>query len=90
MDSAGTIAVEVLNECTAGCTNPPNMSDVAGFYEIVLEQDSLAVYLNGSLLRTLPDNGIDSDSFILDFRSDNMYGSGDHSHIFIDYVSGLE
>ena len=64
------------------------MSDVAGFYEIRHEQDSLAVYRDGSLLRRLHDNGI--DSFILDFRSDNMYGSGDHSHIFIDNISGLE
>lgn len=64
------------------------MSDIAGSYEIKHEQDSLAIYLDSSLLRRVHDNGI--DFFVLDFRSDNMYGSGHHSHIFVDNVWGLE
>ena len=80
--------VEVLNETTAGCTNPPSWTDATGAYEIKRQDDSLAVYLNGFLLRRVYYSG--SDMFIMDFRSDNMYGSGDHSHIFLDNVYGLE
>jgi hypothetical protein len=64
------------------------MGDVIGTYEIKHEQDSIAVYLDGSLLRRVHDNGI--DSFVMDFRSDNMYGSGHHCHIFVDNVWGFE
>lgn len=88
IDPTSSAVVEVLNECSAGCTSPPNMGDVAGAYEIRHEQDSLAVYLDDSLLRRIHDNGI--DLFVMEFRSDNMYGSGHHSHIFIDDMWGLE
>lgn len=88
IDPTDNAVVEVLNECTAGCTNPPNMGDVIGTYEIKHEQDSIAVYLDGSLLRRVHDNGI--VSFVMDFRSDNMYGSGHHCHIFVDNVWGFE
>lgn len=88
IDATGNVAVEVLNRATAGCTNPPNMDDGPGAYEIKHEDDSLAVYKDGSLLRRVPDNGI--SYFFLQFIADNMYGSGHHSHIFIDNVRGLE
>lgn len=88
IDPATSAVVEVLNECSAGCASPPNMGDGVGTYQIRHEQDSLAVYLDGGLLRRLHDNGI--GSFVMEFRADNMYGSGDHCHIFIDNIWGLE
>lgn len=87
-DPAAEIYVEVLNTASAGCTNPPNMSDDTGSYEIKHDGDSIAVYLDGDLLRRVADNGI--EFFVMQFISDNMYGSGHHSHIFIDNVWGLE
>jgi len=71
-----------------GTTSPSSFADTTGTYEIRLEQDSLAVYRDGSLLRRLNGKGI--DSFIMEFIADNVYGSGNHCHIFIDNVSGLE
>lgn len=88
MNPAGDTAVEFLNRCTVGCTTPPNWGDVPGSYEIVLEQDSLAVYRDGEILRRLYNNGL--GLFVLEFRADNMYGSGHHCHIFMDDVWGQE
>lgn len=87
-DTLSGAGVELLNRTTAGCSNPPNMGDSTGTYEIKHEDDSLAVYKDGSLLRRVPDNGM--TYFVLQFISDNVYGSGDHCHIFIDNVQGLE
>ena len=86
LDLTDNTWVEVLNNVTPGCTNPPNMGDSVGAYEITLDKntDTITVYKDDTILRNLPANGI--GDFILDFRSDNMYGSGNHSHIFIDNV----
>ena len=80
--------IEFLNQCTVGCTTPPNWGDVPGSYEVRLEEDSLAVYLNGEVLRKMYNDGL--GPFVIDFRADNMYGSGHHCHIFVDDVRGLE
>ena len=85
---ARTVRVELLNGVTAGCTNPPNWGDTEGVYKIRHEGDSLAVYLDGGLLRRLYDNGL--DVFKMEFYCDNVYGSGHHSHIFIDDVECLD
>ena len=87
IDTSGT-AVEGLNHCNAGCTNPPNWGDGIGSYEVRIEGDSLAVYLNDNLLRRVFRN--DVDFFVMQFSADNVYGSGHHCHIFIDGVWGLE
>jgi hypothetical protein len=85
-DSGRTVRIHLLNGVTAGCAT--HWSDVAGSYEIRREDDSLAVYLDGSLLRRLFDGGI--GMFKMEFVADNVYGSGDHSHIFIDDVERFE
>jgi len=87
-DSAGTTGVEVLNRATAGCTNPPDMGDATGRYEIRHEGDSLAVYGDDSLLRRVHDHGI--SSFVIRFESNNVWGDGAHCRVFIDNVWGLE
>lgn len=87
-DPATGASVVLLNHFTAGCTSSPNWSDIAGAYEIKPEQDSIAVYLNGTLLRRVYGNGI--GSFVMQFSADNVYGDSHHCHIFIDNVWGLE
>ncbi|MGD1047932.1 MAG: hypothetical protein ABR899_04180 [Candidatus Krumholzibacteriaceae bacterium] len=88
VDPANEASVVLLNHFTAGCTSPPNRSDIAGSYEIKPEQDSIAVYLNGTLLRRVYGNGI--GPFVMQFSADNAYGDGSHCHVFIDNVWGLE
>jgi hypothetical protein len=88
IDPANGAAIEVLNECSAGCTTPPTWADTTGAYEIRNDGDSLAVYRDGSLLRRVYGNGI--NSFVMEFVADNVYGSGHHSHIFVDNFWGLE
>lgn len=88
IDPVAGIGVEVLNRASLGCTNPANMGDSTGTYEIRQEGDSLAVYKSSTLLRRVYDQGI--DFFVLQFVSDNMYGTGNHSHIFVEDVWGLE
>lgn len=85
-NSGRTVRVYLLNGVTAGCAT--SWSDVAGNYEIRHEDDSLAVYLDGSLLRRLFDGGI--STFKMEFSANNVYGSGHHSHIFIDDVECLD
>jgi hypothetical protein len=85
-DSDRTVRIHLLNGVTAGCATSWN--DVVGSYTIKHEDDSLAVYLNGNILRRLHDGGI--SAFKLEFDANNVYGSGDHSRIFIDDVERLE
>jgi len=85
-DSDRAVRVYLLNGVTAGCSTIWN--DVAGNYTIMHEADSLAVYLNGNILRRLHDTGI--SEFKLEFSANNVYGSGHHSHIFIDDVERLD
>ena len=87
-DPGSDDAVVLLNHRTTGCTNPPNWSDIAGAYEIKPEGDSIAVYLNGALLRRVYGNGI--GCFVMQFSADNSYGDSHFCHVFIDNVWGLE
>lgn len=86
LNPGNTIRVEILNGVTAGCS--PSWDDEAGGYVVRNEVDSLSVYLDGTLLRRLPNGGI--GAFKLEFIADNVYGSGHHSHIFVDNVERLE
>jgi len=88
VDPVGGAGVEFLNRATADCTNPPNMSDTTGAYEIKHEGDSLAVYRDGSLLRRVYDHGI--SFFVIRFESNNVWGDGTHCRVFVDNVWGLE
>lgn len=85
-DPGATVRVTLLNRLTAGCGTAWN--DEAGSYQIRHEDDSLAVYLDGSLVRRLHDGGI--GMIKLEFNANNAYGSGHYSHIFIDDVERLD
>jgi hypothetical protein len=88
VDMVNDIGAEVLNRRTAGCASPPNWGDGVGSYEIRHEEDSLAVYRDGTLLRRVYDNGI--EFFNMEFNANNVYGDGHHCHVFVDNVWGLE
>lgn len=87
-DASRSVRVEFLNHVTAGCASTLAPGATAGTYMIRRESDSLAVYLDDILLRRLHDNGI--GRFKIELVADNVYGSGDHCHIFIDDVERFE
>lgn len=86
IDTASNVSIGILNRLTEGCAG--NMGDGVGEYEVKLNNDSLAVYKDGALLRRFYANGI--THFTIRFSANNVYGSGHHCHIFIDDVQGLE
>jgi hypothetical protein len=84
VDPADGTVIELLNNTSGGCTNPPNMGDSIGTYEIALRNNAIKVYKDGNYLREMSAQG--KTDYVMDFRSDNMYGSGHHSHIFLENI----
>jgi len=83
-DSSDASRIEVANNVSAG--GVPNFNDSTGAYElrILAAQDQIEVLFNGSVRRTLSANG--KTALALEFVSNNVYGSGNHSHVFVDNV----
>ncbi len=84
INSADGNNIEILNNVTSGCTNPPNFGDTAGTYIVHVDTDAdlINIYKNDIFLRSLSAQG--STEFKIHFRCDNVYGSGNYSHLFLE------